>query len=135
MRAGPSSHTTISGAEVNGELESLVATLQTYKQCRKEIELQLVVLREPPTDLNSPDIRRKLRGYLSDWQGLLRGHVHQAQQVLRRLVKGRLTLTPTSDGYRFDGVGRCNRRLPASYVIWRPRRELPADAGRICAES
>lgn len=32
-------------------------------------------------------------------QGLLRGHVRQGQQVLRRLIVGRLTLTPTEHGY------------------------------------
>ena len=51
-------------------------------------------------------MREKLNAYLRDWQKLLRGHVYQAQQVLRRLVKGRLTFTPTSNGtYKFCGVG------------------------------
>ena len=32
--------------------------------------------------------------------------MYQAQQVLRRLVKGRLTFTPMADGhYKFCGVG------------------------------
>ena len=49
---------------------------------------------------------RSLEGYLRDWQGLVRGHVHQAQQIVRRLVKGRLTLVPQADGhYTFTGVG------------------------------
>jgi hypothetical protein len=82
-----------------GELDSLAATLQTYEQRRREIEARLAALREPPIDIDAPAVRRRLRGYLGDWQGLLRGQVHQAQQALRRLVKGRLMFTPTSDGY------------------------------------
>ncbi len=51
-------------------------------------------------------MRARLESYLRDWRKLLRGHVYQAQQVLRRLVKGRLTFTPTADGhYKFCGVG------------------------------
>ena len=56
-------------------------------------------------------VRRTLASYVTDWQGLLRGHVHQAQQVLRRLVKGRLTFTPHVTGgkargyYTFAGTG------------------------------
>jgi hypothetical protein len=46
-----------------------------------------------------------LRSYLADWQKLLRGHVHQAQQVLRRLIVGRLTFTPKGKHYTFTGVG------------------------------
>jgi hypothetical protein len=89
-----------------GELEPLVAAVENYEQRRKAIEARLAELREPPLDLDAPALRRKLRGYLSDYQGLLHGHVSQAQQILRRLVKGRLVFTPTSDGdYRFEGVG------------------------------
>jgi hypothetical protein len=36
---------------------------------------------------------------------LLRANVQQAQQVLRRLVKGRLTFTPRGDHYEFSGTG------------------------------
>ena len=42
---------------------------------------------------------------MADWRKLLRGHVHQAQQVLRRLIVGRLTFTPKGKHYAFAGVG------------------------------
>ncbi len=51
-------------------------------------------------------VRKQLNGYVRDWQGLLLGHVGQAQQVLRRLIIGRLVLTPEKAGYyRFAGKG------------------------------
>jgi len=38
-----------------------------------------------------------LLGYVEDWQGLLRGNVQQGQQVLRRLLKGRMGFEPQGD--------------------------------------
>ena len=62
-------------------------------------------------------MRRRLEAYLHDWQGLLKGHVHQAQQVLRRLIVGRLTFAPTAAGYyTFSGKGPCSLCSRASYV-------------------
>jgi hypothetical protein len=57
-------------------------------------------------------VRKQLREYVPDWQGLLRGNVHQAQQVLRRLIKDRLTFVPNEAGhYTFSGVGTVRRLL------------------------
>src|SRR5206468_5162739 len=82
-----------------GELDSLVTTLQTYERRRAEIEARLSLLRQPPPEIDIKAVRMKLRNYVRDWQGLLRGHVHQAQQMLRRLVKRRLTFAPEGGGY------------------------------------
>ena len=52
-----------------------------------------------------PIIRTLRETYLSDWRGLLRSNTAQGQQALRRLIIGRLTLTPREDHYEFRGVG------------------------------
>jgi hypothetical protein len=63
-------------------------------------------LRAPQPTIDPAEVRQQLHGYLKDWQKLLMGHVGQAQQVLRRLVIGRLTFTPQADGYyAFAGKG------------------------------
>ena len=65
---------------------------------------RLEVLRAPRPAFDPAAVRRTVRGYLDDWQGLLRGHVRQAQQVLRRFIVGRLT--PNRRGYyTFEGRG------------------------------
>ena len=72
------------------------------------------MLRAPRPAFDPAAVRRTVRGYLDDWQGLLRGHVRQAQQVLRRLIVGRLT--PDRRGYyTFEGRGTV-RPLPAGVV-------------------
>ena len=37
-----------------------------------------------------------------DWHGLLRSHIPQAWQLLRRLLAGPTRLTPIEHGYRFE---------------------------------
>ena len=50
--------------------------------------------------------RAKLRGYVGDYRKLLRAHVPQMLQILRRLVVGKLSFTPKLNGdYEFAGRG------------------------------
>jgi hypothetical protein len=57
--------------------------------------------------VNVAEVRKQLRGYLADWQTLLRRRVGQAQQMLRRLIVGQLEMTPHKRGryYTFAGTG------------------------------
>ena len=89
-----------------GKLDTLVAALGTHERQRAELESKLEALRAPQPTIDPAEVRQQLHGYLKDWQKLLMGHVGQAQQVLRRLVIGRLTFTPQADGYyAFSGKG------------------------------
>lgn len=47
--------------------------------------------------LDARQIEHELRDRVVDWQGLLRANVQQARQVLRKLMVGRLALTPNKD--------------------------------------
>jgi len=44
-----------------------------------------------------------LRARLDDWRGLLRRHVPQARQILRKLLVDRVVFTPRTDHYEFVG--------------------------------
>lgn len=89
-----------------GELSPLVSALDTYERQRRDLEARLAAIKTPRPKADPAALRRTLEGYLTDWQGLLRAQVGQAQQVLRRLVVGRLTFTPDADGaYTFAGRG------------------------------
>jgi transposase-like protein len=49
-----------------------------------------------------------LNARLAEWRELLRRHVVQARQILRKLIVGRLTFTASNAGtrwYEFAGVG------------------------------
>ena len=109
-----------------GELTALVAALRTQEDRRTDLERGVSRRsRSRPRSLDLPIVRRQLRAYIDDWRNVLRGQVGQAQQILRRLVKGRLTFTPKDGGfYEFSGVGTVRPVLGRRrYVIWRPRRD------------
>jgi hypothetical protein len=56
--------------------------------------------------LDASAVRAKLRSYVGDYRKLLRGHLPQMQQILRRLVVGKPTFTPKLNGdYEFSGRG------------------------------
>lgn len=105
-----------------GELAPLVAALDTHERQRKDLENRLASLSAPRLTLDAEEVRRTLRGYLADWQKLLSGHVHQAQQIVRRLVKERLTMTPQTDGfYTFSGTGTVRPLLAGVRNMASPR--------------
>lgn len=89
-----------------GELASLVEALGTHERRRQQLLARLTSSRAPKLVESPVAIRRALSGYLGDWQGLLRANVQQGQQILRRLIVGRLTFTPKKAGYyTFEGKG------------------------------
>jgi hypothetical protein len=95
-----------------GDLLSLVEALKTYDDQRRDLEARLAAIDAPRVTVNAATIRQQLHEYLADWRGLLRGNVQQGQQVLRRLIKGRLTFTPHEAGYyTFSGIGTVQRLL------------------------
>ena len=54
-------------------------------------------------------VRRDLTRRLTSWRSLLRRHAPQGQQILRKLIDGRLLMTPYPDEtpahYSFEGTG------------------------------
>jgi hypothetical protein len=95
------------------------------------LEARLAAIQTPTPTLDSSAVREQLRSYLVDWQGLLRANVQQGQQVLRRLVKGRITFSPHAGGYyTFSGAPS----PPAAYGVGRffcRKRASVTSAGHI----
>ena len=91
-----------------GDLDPLLAALRESESRRGELRQQIVALDAAPRTmpLDADAVRAKLRSYVADYRKLLRGHVPQTQQILRRLVVGKLTFTPKLNGdYEFAGKG------------------------------
>jgi DNA invertase Pin-like site-specific DNA recombinase len=91
-----------------GDLDPLLAALRASEARRGELRQQIAALDAEPrtTPLDAGAVRAKLRSYVEDYRKLLRGHVPQMQQILRRLVVGKLTFTPKLNGdYEFAGRG------------------------------
>jgi site-specific DNA recombinase len=91
-----------------GDLDSLLVSIRNSEVRRAELRQQIASLegaaRVPKFDVD--EVRGKLRSYVADYRKLLRGQVPQMQQILRRLIVGKLTFTPKLNGdYEFAGRG------------------------------
>ena len=70
------------------------------------------------------ELRADLHARIGEWRTLLRSHVETGQQLLRRVLDGKLVLTPERDAegpyYRFVGQGAWWKLLSGLGPIWRP---------------
>lgn len=102
-----------------GDLDSLLAAIRDSEAHRADIRQQFAALdnapRTPQRDENV--VRATLRSYVADYRKLLRGHIPQMQQILRRLIVSKLTFTPMLNGdYAFVGRGTV-RPLLAGVIL------------------
>ena len=69
----------------------------------------------------SMTLQDELQAYLADWQGLLRSAPIQGRQIIRKLLVGRLTVTPqTHEGgryYEFSGEATLGRLLAGVFGV------------------
>jgi hypothetical protein len=84
-----------------GSLPSILAALHEREGRRQELQAQLEHqdgLGRAVRAIDSKGVRRELRELLTDWQGVLEGEPAQARQILRKLLEGRVVLTPRING-------------------------------------
>ena len=108
-------------------MDSLLAAIRDSEAHRADTRQQFAALdqapRSPKRDENV--VRATLRGYVADYRKLLRGHVPQMQQILRRLIVGKLTFTPMLNGdYEFVGKGTVRPLLSGVIRHWRPQGDF-----------
>jgi hypothetical protein len=96
-------------ATAGGPLPALVAALREreVERARLTADLRQCHLLEQARTLDVRQIEAELNGRLMDWRGLLRANAQQARQVLRKLMVGRLAVTPNQDRneFRITGTG------------------------------
>ena len=103
-----------------GELTSLIEAVKVGEARREELRPDLASLTLRRAEFDAGKLRQQFDERLADWRGLLRWHPVQGQQVLERLIDGRLTFEPTADGeeryYRFTGTGTVEPLLAGQVV-------------------
>ena len=72
---------------------------------RLQADLDRLNVLEQAKGLDGRQIEQDLRGQLVNWRELLRANVQQARQAIRRLLVGRLALTPNEDKSEFTISG------------------------------
>ena len=88
-----------------GPLKTLVSAIKTAERQVDQVDTELAGLdgRACVSGGERQRIERELRVRLDDWRGLLRRHVPQARQILRKLLVDRVVFTPKTDYYEFTG--------------------------------
>ena len=105
-----------------GPLKTLVSAIKTAERQADQIEFEFGRLdgQAPLTSRDRERISKALRTRLDDWRALLRRHVPQARQILRKLLVDRVVFTPKTDHYAFVGTWTLGKLV--SGVVDLPQR-------------
>ena len=87
----------VAAVESGGELAPLTARLRELQARRKVLADEMAGLR--PVPRLAP---RVVESRLEEWRRLLRASTTQGRAVLQRVLRGRITFTPTEDGTGYD---------------------------------
>ena len=107
---------------VGGPVSTLVSAIKAAEVQRGQIDDQLSGLdgRLQIASLDRERIERDLRKRLNDWRSLLRRHVPQARQILRKLLTDRVVFSPQADHYTFESTWTLGKLV--SGVVDLPQR-------------
>ena len=111
-----------------GDLKPLLDGIRARERRRQALQTELSGLEglQPVTTHDLQQIQQDVEARLADWRGLLRRHVAQSRQILKKLLVGRIVFQPRDDGtYEFSGqasLGRiiaglaCTKTVVAPYL-------------------
>jgi len=96
----------VAAVETGGDATSLVAKLRELEARQRAIVVEVASLR--PIPRLAPAV---IENRLAEWRRLLRASTTQGRTVLQRILRGRLTFTPSADGlgYSFEGPTRFDK--------------------------
>lgn len=97
-----------------GDVGPVLTALKARDTRRQMLKDELVSFtRKRSSDLDEAKVEMVCRKRLADWRSLLRAHVSQARQILRKLLNGRIVFTPDAEQrpYRFSAPGTLTRLL------------------------
>lgn len=103
------------GVQIATELERLTAAVlaggeaSTLVQAMRDREADLKAVRAALARLTEPvrvprgdrEAIAVLQSKLTEWRGLLRSHIPQARQLVRKLIEGRIVFTPNAESRRY----------------------------------
>ncbi len=96
-----------SALATGADLTSVVTAIRDRERQKATLEQKLAAVEQVGKlpDLNRDELEQILRDRLDVWRGLLGRHIGQARQILRKLLVGRLVVTPEGDHAEVTGTG------------------------------
>ena len=104
----------VAAVETAGEVASLAAKIRELESRGSAIDSELRGL--SPVPRLAPAV---IEDRLGEWRRLLRQSTTQGRAVLQRVLRGRITFTPSGDGYTFEAATRFDK-LFTGIVVERP---------------
>ena len=102
-----------------GHTPSLVAKLRDLEARRTAIDAERAAMQ--PVPRLAPAV---IEDRLAEWRRLLRQSTTQARAVLQRVLRGRITFTPSGSGYTFEAPTRFDKLFSGVVVRWIPGSRL-----------
>jgi site-specific DNA recombinase len=116
------------GLASGGELGTILAAIRDREAKRDALDRAIALLGKPVPVPDARTLRAQIEARVRDWRGLLRKHVEQGQQLLRRVIVGRLMVYPQEDPegryYTWRGQGTWSRLLAG---VW--PQNVPSPTG------
>lgn len=112
-----------------GELSTLVTAIKDRESAREALRLELraIDMAGKAATLDLKAVECDLRAKLDEWKAVLRKHVPQARQVLKKLLAGPLVFTPHREAgeryYEFSApiaIGRIISGLACADTVASP---------------
>ena len=94
----------VAAVETGGDVLSIAAKLRELEKRQEAVVAEMDALR--PLPRLAPSV---LEDRLSEWRRLLRQSTTQGRIVLQRVLQGRITFTPSGNGYYFEAPTRFDR--------------------------
>jgi hypothetical protein len=86
---------------------------------------------QPITTRDLQQIQQDVEVRLAEWRGLLRRHVAQSRQILKKLLVGRIVFRQREDGvYEFSGQASLGRIIAG--LVWTKTGVAPTGFERLC---
>jgi hypothetical protein len=90
---------TYNGSRRPSWLAVRVQAIKGRERQREALARDLLALDRPcPVSADAARLRGELRAKLADWRAMLRSHVPQARQMIRKLVVDRIVFTAEPEG-------------------------------------
>jgi hypothetical protein len=121
-----------------GSISSIVQAISEREAPKTILARELKALGELPPAIrfDRATVKTRIAAIVDEWQTSIRKHVPQARSMLRKLLKGRITVTPEErqgvPRFRFYGEGRLQPVLAGWMPDFPQGGTFPSSFGRSC---
>jgi hypothetical protein len=101
-----------------GDIPALSDALKAQDAVRRDVEARLTALSKPAPTFDSA-AEEALRAHVNEWRAILARQVPHARQIVTKLIKGKIVVTPETSGeqpgVRFEATGTIEKLIAGTF--------------------